>query len=502
MEARPFKRRAPTARAVAIMIAIALAAAGWAAARTQSQAADPVAAAPGRANVLVIETDDQTLESMKVMHGVNSLIGAHGATFTNSFVNYSLCCPSRATFLTGQYAHNHGVWSNQGARGGFPRFEALHAHNNLAVWLKRAGYHTALIGKYLNRYANRPRVPPGWSEWQAAAPDDQGVYDFTLNDDGKLVHLHNHPADFKQDVLTRRAVNFIGRRARQPQPFFLWLTYTAPHVGYPEPNPNPPTNCGRAAKPPPRYSKAFAHAPLPMSPNFNEADVSDKPASIQKWPPLSSDQILDIRRKYRCELESLLSVDDGVKKLVSALRASNQLDDTLIIYTSDNGFFHGEHRLPEGKMRPYEESIRVPLEMRGPGIPSGVKVNPLVINADLAPTIVDAANATAGLTMDGRSLLPVVHRPAVDANRALLIEEPGQLAGVQAWGPGFEAIRTPRYIYVENRGEDPELYDLKQDPFELRNVVSSPAYSSRRATLAARLHRLENCAGRSCRAGS
>jgi arylsulfatase A-like enzyme len=150
-------------------------------------------------------------------------------------------------------------------------------------------------------------------------------------------------------------------------------------------------------------------------------------------------------------------------------------------------------------MRPYEESIRVPLEMRGPGIPNGVMVNPLVINADLAPTIVDAANATPGLTMDGRSLLPVVQHPAVDGNRALLIEEPGQLAGVQAWGPGFDAIRTQRYIYVENRGEDP---DLKQDPFELQNIVRHPAYSSLRVALAARLHRLERCAGHSCRDGS
>ncbi|HEY7151791.1 MAG TPA: sulfatase [Solirubrobacterales bacterium] len=494
-------KRAAARRVVPVMALAVLAGGTWAAARTHSEAADR-AAASGRPNVLVIETDDQTLESMKVMHSVNSLIGAHGATFTNSFVNYSLCCPSRATFLTGQYAHNHGVLSNKGARGGFPRFEALHAHNNLAVWLKNAGYHTALIGKYLNRYANHPPVPPGWSEWQAAAPDDQGVYDYTLNQNGDLVHLHNKPADFKQDVLTRRAVSFVHRRARQPQPFFLWLTYTAPHVGYPEPSPNPPHNCAGAAKPPPRYSKAFANAPLPMPPNFNEADVSDKPASIQKWPLLTSDQILGIRRKYRCELESLLSVDEGVKSIVSALRASNQLDDTLIVYTSDNGFFHGEHRLPEGKMRPYEESIRVPLEMRGPGVPSGVKVNPPVINADLAPTIVDAANATARLPMDGRSLLPVARRPGIARNRQLLIEEPGELAGVQAWGPGFEAIRTPDHIYVETRGEDPELYDLKRDPFELQNVAGHPAYASLRATLAARLHKLERCAGRSCRPGS
>ncbi len=487
-------------RAVALLALAAVAAGLWAGqAGTHSEAAGRAKAAQGPPNVVVIETDDQTLESMKVMHNTNSLIGGQGVKFTNSFVNYSLCCPSRATFLTGQYAHNHRVVSNQGKTGGFGRFESLHAHNNLAVWLHSAGYYTALVGKYLNLYANRPPVPPGWSEWRAAAPDDQKVYDYTFNNNGTLVRYHTDPADHKQDVLTRTAVDLIGRRSPQPTPFFLWLAYTAPHVAEQDSSPNPPQNCNDAAKPPPRYSHTFDTAPLPKPPNFNEADTSDKPASIQAWNLLTADQIADIQRKYRCELESLLAVDQGVKKVVDALRASGELDHTLVIYTSDNGYFHGEHRIPDGKMRPYEESIRVPLQMRGPGIPRGVKIAPPVINADLAPTIVDAANADARLTMDGRSLLPVITHPASDRDRQLLIEEPGPLAGVQAWGPGFEAIRTPRYMYVEYEEERPELYDLKQDPFELQSLANYPAYASTKATLAARLHKLENCAGRSCR---
>ncbi len=488
-----------TAAVALLAFAALVAGLGVGGAGTRSQAAGQATAATDPPNVVVIETDDQTLESMKVMHSTNSLIGSQGAKFTNSFVNYSLCCPSRSTFLTGQYAHNHGVLSNQGATGGFHRFESLHAHNNLAVWLHNAGYYTALVGKYLNGYANRPRVPPGWSDWHATAPDDQSVYDYILNDNGTLVHYHSHPADYKQDVLTRTAVDLIDRRAPKPTPFFLWLTYTAPHVANSDPSPNPPHDCGNAAKPPARYSHAFANAPLPKPPDFNEADTADKPATIRNWPLLTADQIADIQRRYRCELESLLAVDQGVKKVVDSLRASGELDHTLLIYTSDNGYFHGEHRIPDGKMRPYEESIRVPLQMRGPGIPRGVKVNPPVINADLAPTIVDAANADPRLPMDGRSLLPVVERPAIDADRELLIEEPGPLAGVQAWGPGFEAIRTPRYMYVEYEEEEPELYDLKRDPFELQSLANYPAYASTKATLAARLHRLENCAGRSCR---
>jgi N-acetylglucosamine-6-sulfatase len=449
------------------------------------------AAAADTPNVLVIESDDQTLESMRVMNNVNSLIGAQGATFTRSFVNFSLCCPSRATFLTGQYAHNHGVLSNQPPNGGFEGFESLHGDNNLAVWLQDAGYYTAMIGKYLNGYANDPPVPPGWTEWYAAAPADQDVYNYTLNENGTLVSYGESPTDFKQDVVTSKAVDFVDRRAPKVQPFFLWLTYTAPHLGGPEPNPNPPFDCQSTAKPAPRHAVAFDFEPLPRPPNFNEANVSDKPADIRNRPLLNADQIADIERKYRCELESLLSVDEGVKSIVDALTAQGELDNTVLIYTSDNGYFHGEHRIPGGKLRIYEESIRVPLEMRGPGIPPGVNVNDLAINADLAPTIVDVANANPGLVMDGRSLIPVAQNPGIERGRELLIEE-----------PRFKAIRTGRYKYAEHRTGAKELYDLSKDRFERQSRHADSAYRSVRLQLAARLHQLQNCAGSSCRTHS
>ncbi len=179
--------------------------------------------------------------------------------------------------------------------------------------------------------------------------------------------------------------------------------------------------------------------PLPKPPSFNEADVSDKPAKIRNQPRLSANQITDTQRKYRCELESLLSVDEGVKKIVDALSARGELANTVIMFTADNGFFHGEHRIPEEKLHIYEESIRVPLQMRGPGIPRGVTVSDLTINADLAPTIVDVANASPGLAMDGRSLIPIVRDPGIAQGRELLIEE-----------PSFKAIRTKRYMYAQH----------------------------------------------------
>jgi N-acetylglucosamine-6-sulfatase len=357
-----------------------------------------------------------------------------------------------------------------------------------------------MIGKYLNLYPSKPPVPPGWSEWHAAAPvgfpteeDTFSVYNYTVDENGTSVHYGQNPADFKQDVLTRKGINFVNRRAPKAQPFFLWLTYTAPHIGGPNPNPNPPFDCNAAAKPAPRHAHAFDSAPLPTPPNFNEADVSDKPAAIRNLPRLTASQIADNRRKYRCALESLMSVDEGVKRVIDALRSRGELGNTLLIYTSDNGFFNGEHRVPRSKQRIYEESIRVPLEMRGPGIPHGVSISQLSINADLAPTIVDAADASPGLVMDGRSLIPVAAQPGIATGRELLIENPAFQEQ-----PSFTAIRTGRYMYAEHNSGEKELYDLQTDPFELQSRHNAPAYASVKSQLAARLHQLQNCAGTDC----
>jgi arylsulfatase A-like enzyme len=477
---------------LAVAAAVLLAAAGLFAFDRGAISAPPdraVAAASPRPNVVVIESDDQAAESMKAMSGVRSLIGAEGATFTNSFVNFSLCCPSRSTLLTGQYAHNHRVWHNLPPEGGFQRFESLHGGNNLAVWLKRAGYYTGLIGKVMNGYNNDPLTPRGWSDWHAAATATQRVYNYTLNNNGNLVHYGWDPADFKQDVLSSKAVEFVKRRAPKPKPFFLWLSYTAPHAGPPNSGPNPPTDCQRTAKPAPRHAHAFDSKPLPRPPNFNEADVSDKPGPIRSLPLMSADKVTTLRRMYRCRLESMLSVDDGVRRVIAALRARGELDDTLVVYTSDNGFFHGEHRIPTGKAHIYEESIRVPLLMRGPGIPSGVSVDALVTNADLAPTIVDVANANPGLVMDGRSLIPVAQDPEIARGRELLVEQ-----------RDFEAIRTERYMYAEYDTGEQELYDLQADPYELRSRDDDPEYSTVEAQLRLSLKRLAGCSGASCRA--
>ncbi len=454
----------------------------------------------GRPNVVVIETDDQTLESLRVMSTVESRIGARGATFDNSFVNFSLCCPSRTTFLTGQYAHNHRVLGNSPRTGGFSTFERLHAHDNLAVWLKKAGYRTALIGKYLNGYGkpDPTLVPPGWTEWNAAIGSDttaQAVYDYSLNENGSLVQYGHDPADFKQDVFTAHAVDFIDRRAPKQRPFFLWLTYTAPHTtGSDSPSPQPPFDCQNAAQPAVRDADAFDGEPLPMPPDFNEADVSDKPAWLRTKPLLDPGRIDDIARRYRCQLESLRAVDRGAGEVIDALQRSGELANTYVVFTSDNGFFHGEHRRATDKSTPYEESIRVPLLIRGPGIPAGGHVRDLAINADLAPTIVQATGAAPGPSIDGRSLLDAARHPNRETGRELVLE-----AYPYHQIPGFKGVRTERYLYARYRTGEEELYDLADDPYELQNVAYDPAYGEVRSTLARQLQRLERCRGSGCR---
>ena len=461
-------------------------------------------AATPRPNVVIVMTDDQTQASLGFMPRVESELVARGTTFANSFTNWPLCCPSRATFYSGQYAHNHGVLGNGPPDGGFPRFDDS---SSLPLWLQAAGYRTIHVGKYLNGYGTQGSdpayVPPGWNEWYAATGGTvQSVYDYTLNQNGTLVDRGAAVADFKQDVFTALAVEAINRSA-PGGPFFLGVMYTAPHGGGPNPNPQPPSNCGGGApKPAPRHASALDGEPLPQPPSFNEADLSDKPAAIQALPAIIDSDLANIQRRYRCRLESLLSVDEGVDRIVDALRAAGELDDTLIVFTSDNGFFHGEHRVQSGKNRVYEEAIRVPLVLRGPGIPPGTTVEDLAVNADLTATILEVAGAEADRAQDGRSLLPFTEHPGRMHGRELLLEKGDVLDDPEdgsAPSGAFAAIRTSRYVYVENASGEIELYDLRADPYELANLHGDPAYAAAEAALASRLATLRSCAGETCR---
>ena len=381
------------------------------------------AASPGanavqtRPNVLVLMTDDQNLESVRVMANVRGLLAANGTTFSNSFVSYSLCCPSRATFLTGQYAHNHGVLGNQPPIGGYNKLDST---NTLPVWLQRAGYHTVHVGKYLNGYDRTDGVPPGYNEWYGSIdPTTYRFWDYTLNENGQFVTYGNRPEEYQSDVYAQKAVDIVRRLSPSDQPFYLKVAFLAPHSGGPRTAGDPP---GASAEPAPRHKDAFAAVPLPQPPSLNEADVSDKPAGIRNRPLLNAQQLANVQERYQQRLESLLAVDEAIGRVVDALRVAGELSNTLIVFTADNGFFHGEHRVPNGKVLVYEPSIRVPLVLRGPGVPRGRTDPEAVANIDVAPTILDAANARPGRTLDGRSLLELVKRPGTRWGRDLLIE--------------------------------------------------------------------------------
>ena len=452
-------------------------------------------AAQAKPNIVVLMTDDQTLESMRVMTRTNTLLGGRGATFTRSFVNYSLCCPSRATLFTGQYAHNHGVLGNGPPAGGYGR---LDRSNWLPVWLQQAGYRTMHVGKFLNGYGRLAptEVPTGWNDWHGTVdPSTYRFWGYTVNENGILRSYGTaarEPQLYSTDFFATRAKELIASAAPSEQPFFLSVAFVAPHSGQPR-DPDDPQSQGTPS-PAPRHVNAFATEPAPAAPSFNEADMSDKPLSMQRRRPISVVRANGIQENYRQRLESLLAVDEAVESILVALNTAGELKDTLVLFTSDNGFFHGEHRVQAGKLLPYEPSIKLPLLMRGPGVPRGETPGQLVTNADLAPTILDAADARPGRAPDGRSLLRLFEDPGVQWGRELLLE------GGSNSGLTYTGLRNYRWKYVEHTTGEVEMYDLVNDPDELTSLHADPAFTPIRTAMAARLAALRGCAGSSCRA--
>jgi len=445
----------------------------------------PARAGDQRPNIVVVMTDDQQVSDMRAMPRTRRLIGRRGVAFPESVANFPLCCPSRATYQSGQFAHNHGVLDNRPPRGGFGKFDTS---NTVPMWMSRAGYSTAYIGKYLNGYGEDDPgfVPPGWATWQAMVAPVTRYFKFRLNENGRVKSYGEDDEDYLSDVLTRKAVRYVRRHRRSRRPYFLTVGYLAPHVGK---GFDEAEHCdGKGPFPAPRHFGDFVGTDLPRGPAFNEADVSDKPRAIQELPKVSGHKLEKKIDKYQCRLESLRSVDEGVAEIVGELRETDQLDDTFVIFTSDNGFVQGQHRIKGGKGELYEESIKVPLLVRGPGVPVGRRSRDLVVNADLPATFLELAHAKAGLPQDGVSLLPALRDPSLDRHRAILIES-----------LEYTAVRTQRYLYAVHATGERELYDLRRDPYELRSVDDDPRYAGVVDELDRTLDRLRDCVGASCR---
>ncbi len=438
-------------------------------------------------NFVFILADDMRKDDLKYMPKTNALLGDQGMRFEQAFVSYALCCPSRATIMRGQYAHNTGVWNNMnGPDGGWQGYQSHGNENdNVATRLHHAGYRTGLFGKYLNGYENTTYVPTGWDDWFAKASHNF-YYDYDINDNGTLVHFAKTRKDYFTDVISRQTQEFIDASVDpstgQVKPFFAYVAPTAPHG---------------PATPARRHLHAFDGEQTPRLPSFNEEDVSDKPPFIQAVPALDDSRIAAIDRRHEKRAESLQTLDDLVEAVINKLQATGALENTYVVFTSDNGWYHGEHRIMKEKSPPYEESIHMPLLIRGPGVQAGSITQELTLNTDFLPTFTDLAGIQVPEYVDGRSLRPLLEGSTANTitwRSAILLER----RDLETPGASLYGIRTSEARkYVEYKDGFRELYDLRTDPYELANSYTATTPPE---DLATRLQALKGCAGPTCRA--
>lgn len=512
---------------------------------------------PAQPNIVFILSDDQRADDMQWMRNTNRLISAKGTVLSRLLAPFPLCCPARMSLMTGQYPHNHGVDGNFPPEG-YYELPRKTQQKTLPVWLRKAGYQTSHIGKYLNGYGvkNQTEIPPGWSDWHGSI--DQTSYDmfnYWVNDNGKVTKygddrwneavmdvsrkvadrqltdyndlryevLQNliipfqgensifgdtSPDGHQVDQLANRAVDFVSKAAPKEAPFFLQFAPPAPHredlpetAGYRGINPRVPE----------RYLEDVKALEFPADrnpPSFDEADISDKPGPLagfkpmaeqRNTPPISGLQQIENYRRGR--VGNLWALDDAVERLVEAVKKAGELDNTIFILHSDNGWMLGEHRMPGDKYVPFEESLIVPTVIRGPGWPAGKEVKALTSNVDLTRTILAASRAKANRIQDGIDLKPLA-QGKVKKRKAVLIEATRALFVLPGfpyeWDVPYYGVRTDRYKYVNWSYGEEELYDLQADPYEMENRATDPAYAETKAELLKLANRLRKCKGSAC----
>jgi len=575
------------ARVAAAIAALALIFGLVMATSEEASAARAKASELQKPSFVVIQTDDQTLEELYdgirtlnggeefAMPNTLQLLGEQGVTFTRYYTPYSLCAPSRVSLLTGRYAHNNHVQGNVPPNGGWTGFQSRLAYShNIATWLQGAGYRTIHIGKILNGYGDAPyspgtEEPPGWNSWHTILNSDTNhyAYGYMLNNNGVVegpygdsgswetreygaiddagcpyAPLNGLPCYYETDKFNQLAVEELAATSPE-QPFYMQVDFTAPHGDFRRP---------AGPQPASRHIGRFAGAPLPdnRAEGFNEGNVNDKPRFIREAPYLSATEIHTYRVYYQNCLAALLSVDEGVKQILDQLGALNRLENTYVIFTSDNGFFFGQHRLVGGKFLAYEPATHLPLIIRGPGIEPNTHTGQFASTIDIAPTILELAGVTPDKSVDGTSLVPFMQEPSLRTRRPLLfesfvqtndVEQDGNAAtgesttaagrargklgvkGASARGAAARAsgaaarasgaaahasvvappknyygIRLGPYKYIEWPDGEKELYDINKDPYELNNIVRDRNYAPIRNFLHEELVRLEECSGRTC----
>lgn len=491
-----------------------------------------------RPNVLMIMVDDMRADELQYMTNVQKLIGDQGVTFANGFAPYPLCCPARSSVLNGQYTHNHGVWSHTAPWG----FTALRDQDTVPVWLQDAGYRTTYLGKYLNGYGKQPEpgknsgtstqyVPPGWDLWRgsidgglpASHPDDGGTYryyDTTLNDNGDgYISLQGQ---YQTRAYARLTNEMVVDAAERDQPFFSYVSFTAPHHGGPREE-DDPKDLKTPARPKELWGSYDDIIPEAPGADWNDPDRSDKPVRTSK--KLGRAVLDQARELARQRAESLHVVDQSVKKIIDGLRRTGELDNTLVVFTSDNGYFLGEQGRPEGKILPYDPSLRVPVVMRGPGIPKGEVRNDPFLSIDYAPTFADLGEADARDDVDGQSLLDVARLgdesvegfsrvvltetdPSGRVRKQLMQDDPIGAHTDRDLRSRVTGIRTSRYLYTEwlpvpGAGKDQvlvELYDLEKDPEQYDNLAVDDGNEKLLEQFHRLLEKTRTCRAEECRA--
>jgi N-acetylglucosamine-6-sulfatase len=489
-----------------------------------------------RPNIVLVLTDDMRTDDLRFMPNVRRLIGDRGLNFRNSFSPYPLCCPARASLLSGQYSHNHHVFSTEFPFG----FRAFDDRSTLGTSLNKSGYNTLFLGKYLNGYGDQNvkstgqssfrYVPPGWTEWYGAPNRPKrsgypggGTYNYfhtIFNVNGTIDDTHK--GQYQTDVISRMAQRLIRKYHRSPKPFFMYLAPAAPHFGRPveKDDPvhvkDPATGKREKIKTPARPRWVWGHfdkqipraSGMPTNGGPSEANVSDKPRPMNHLPELSHQERIAVRELTRQRAEALYVLDLQVKKLVRTLKATHEYKNTVMIFTSDNGYFLGEHRMRQGKIKPHEPSLRVPFLIAGPGIPHGQRFDP-VTTPGLTATIVQLAHSTMPHPADGLSVVPSfkgdhgwkvpVVTEALERSRVFRKAKRHPAAGFHDPRTSI-GIRTAGWKYVRYDDGDGELYDLDKDPNELSSHFGDPHYAKIQRELARVWREYKDCRGASCRA--
>jgi len=484
-----------------------------------------------RPNIVLIQVDDL---SMKVFRGrirergadrpalriINRQLMRKGTTFSRFYSNNPICAPSRASLLTGLTTHNHRMLINASPFGYDVWQGSDREKENLATWLSSAGYRTAHVGKFLNGYGEESAIPPGWDNWVTSIPNSGApYYGYHLSLNGDLIGpigswASRDPKDCRVlkpteprackhsvDVHTAFAVDEIEQAGRENAPFFLQVDFNAPHDdGQGRKGPEPPT----------RYRDLIRKAVVPPLTDDGKGNRT-KPFFIRKIGPMSRKLRTQTRLRVRKEIVVMRAVDDSVGRIVSALRETGQLGRTHVVFTSDNGLFAGEHRIAGGKYLPYEPATRQPLLIRGPGIASGLETNTLASTIDLAPTIMELAASESRVPVDGWSLASVARATTGFATRAIPLEGfngkeidyftdgGGKNRPNQALVVNYTGFVAGRWKYIRYRFGAQELYDLRSDPKERRNLTRDSSYRKVLAWAGKLTDEMQGCSGERCR---